>query len=348
MIAFLRDRMDAWLGRGQHSTSVPVMDGPLQPNQRIETAPVLLRAEGLDNLTAGDGLFYSAGPMLMRHEGEELARFDASVSALAAHGQALAVGVEGKGVTLRGGPHDARRIERLGGQPAACPTALLFDGPDRLIVALGASDRLPAQWKHDLMSHGRSGSVWAVDLRSGAEEKLADGLAWPCGVVKAGDGFVVSEAWRHRLVRPGDKPLIDRLPGYPGRLIPHGEGYLLAIFAPRNQLVEFVLRERDYREDMVREIHPDHWIAPSLQAAVSFLEPLQGGAVRQMGELKPWAPTRSYGLVVRLDRNFLPVESWHSRADGRRHGITSLAVWEGRVIAGSHGTGEALILEEAA
>lgn len=346
MIAFLRDRMDAWLGRGQHSTSVPVMDGPLQPNQLIETAPVLFRAEGLDNLTAGEGLFYSSGAALMQ-DGAELARFDAAISALAAHGPALAVGVEGAGITLRGGPHDGRRIERLGGRPATCPTALLFDGPDRLLVAVGSQDHLPSQWKHDLMSHGSSGSVWAVDLRNGAEERLAQGLGWPCGLGIAGGGLVLAEAWRHRLVRNG-KPVLDRLPGYPGRLIPQGDGWLLAIFAPRNQLVEFVLREPDYRQAMMREIAPQHWIAPSLHAASSFLEPLQGGAVRQMGELKPWAPTRSYGLVVRLDRDFLPVESWHSRADGRRHGITSLALWQGRLIAGSQGTGEALILEETA
>lgn len=347
MIAFLRDRVDAWLGRGQHSASVPVMDGPLQPNQLIETAPVLFRAEGLDNLTAAEGLFYSSGAALMQ-DGAELARFDAPISAMAGCGPALAIGIEGTGIILRGGPHDGRRIERLGGRPAACPTALAFDGPNRLLVTLGSQAHLPSQWKHDLMSHGRSGSVWAVDLRSGADERLADGLAWPCGIATDGQGVVVSEAWRHRLLRLGGKPVLDRLPGYPGRILPQGEGWLLAVFAPRNQLVEFVLREPDYRQTMMREIAPAHWIAPALHAATSFLEPLQGGAVRQMGELKPWAPSRSYGLVVQLDRDFLPVASWHSRADGRRHGITSLAHWQGRLIAGAQGTGEALILEETA
>jgi hypothetical protein len=42
-----------------------------------------------------------------------------------------------------------------------------------------------------------------------------------------------------------------------------------------------------------------------------------------MGILKPWAPARSYGLVIRLDAAWEPVKSLHSRADGDRHGVTS-------------------------
>ena len=66
------------------------------------------------------------------------------------------------------------------------------------------------------------------------------------------------------------------------------------------------------------------------------VQPLQGGAQIHLGMLKPWAPTRSYGLVVQLDRRFQPVRSFHSRADGRRHGITSCVEAGGRVLATSH------------
>jgi hypothetical protein len=44
-----------------------------------------------------------------------------------------------------------------------------------------------------------------------------------------------------------------------------------------------------------------------------------------MGILKPWAPTFSYGLVIRLGNDLRPLSSLHSRANGRVHGITSLA-----------------------
>ena len=81
---------------------------------------------------------------------------------------------------------------------------------------------------------------------------------------------------------------------------------------------------------MMREIAPDYWLAPSLAPRPHFLEPLQGGALRMHSRLKPWAPSRSYGLVVRLDASFRPVDSFHSRADGQRHGVTAVAWGDGR------------------
>jgi hypothetical protein len=56
-----------------------------------------------------------------------------------------------------------------------------------------------------------------------------------------------------------------------------------------------------------------------------------------MGIHKPWSPSRSYGLVVKLDAQLRPVASLHSRANGRRHGITSVAEVGGRVFAASKG-----------
>ena len=88
---------------------------------------------------------------------------------------------------------------------------------------------------------------------------------------------------------------------------------------------------------MMADIADEFWIAPSIAAARSFLEPLQGGALKQLGILKPWAPTRSYGLIVRLDDGFEPRASLHSRADGRRHGVTSCIEADGRLIATSKG-----------
>jgi hypothetical protein len=95
------------------------------------------------------------------------------------------------------------------------------------------------------------------------------------------------------------------------------------LFAPRSQLVEFVLSEDRFRRRMIREIDADYWVAPCLRSGATPLEPTQQGGVRQLGVLKPWSPSRSYGLVARLDPAFRPVTSLHSRAHGRRHGVTS-------------------------
>ena len=81
-------------------------------------------------------------------------------------------------------------------------------------------------------------------------------------------------------------------------------------------------------------------IRDRLSSGRDFREPLQGGSIKSMGILKPWAPTRSYGLVVRLDAGFAPVSSLHSRADGRRHGITSALEWRGELWLASRGGDE--------
>ena len=90
---------------------------------------------------------------------------------------------------------------------------------------------------------------------------------------------------------------------------------------------------------------PTHlWVAPTLFSGKSFYEPMQGAALKQMGILKPWAPTRSYGLVVALDDQFQPVASQHSRAGGERHGITSVLDLHGCVLVTSKGGDEIIEL----
>ena len=83
-------------------------------------------------------------------------------------------------------------------------------------------------------------------------------------------------------------------------------GFWLALFAPRNQLVEFVLREDKYRRRMIDGVDPAYWIAPALASGESFLEPIQGGARKKLNRLKPWSPSWSYGLVARCDAAMRP------------------------------------------
>jgi hypothetical protein len=55
--------------------------------------------------------------------------------------------------------------------------------------------------------------------------------------------------------------------------------------------------------------------------------------------MKPWSPSRSYGLIARLDDAYRPMASLHSRTNGRRHGVTSCLEAEGRLYFTAKGDG---------
>ncbi len=350
MIGAIRDMFDAWRGAGAHSVTVPPMDGALSPNRLIEDAPAVVEIDAPDNLvTDGARYLFSAGNEVRSfgHSSEAtqaVAGFDSPVSALAVStGGSIAAGLEKGGIALRGGSHDGKTIAKAGGRDIVCPTALAFLDAETLVVALGSQKNPPSRWKRDLMQKSASGSVWRVPIGGGEATCLADDLAFPYGLLPQQDGsVVVSESWRNRLIRiePGRSPAVELgdIAGYPARLAPAGGGGAwLSVFAPRSQLIEFVLREEDFRRSMMKEVSDELWIAPSISAPKTFLEPLQGGALKHLGIVKPWAPTRSYGLVLRLDASFQPLFSMHSRADGRRHGITSCLEADGRLYATSKG-----------
>ncbi|HWA43135.1 MAG TPA: hypothetical protein VHA10_07985 [Hypericibacter adhaerens] len=336
------------------AVTIPPMDGALKPNTALDEAAALLAAEAPDNLVAVKGRlhFSSGGALLAVPIGQwwappqTVARFDCAVTALTATPDGgLAIGLDDGRILFQGGALDGREIKSIGPERLVCPTALAMPHQGGILVAQGSARHRPSDWVMDLMEKGSTGSVWRIDLETGTETCLDRELGWPSGILVERDHrLVVAEAWRHRLLRlfPDGRgqaqPVLAKLPGYPARLSPAADGGAwLALFAPRNRLIEFVLLEDDYRNDMMREVARDHWIAPSLSSGASFLEPLQCGSVRTMGVRKPWAPSRSYGLVVRLDDELQPVESFHSRANGTRHGVTSVIENEGRVLAASKG-----------
>jgi hypothetical protein len=356
MLAAVTRMIDRFRGSGEAAVTVPPMDGSLRPDFRIENAPLICSAEAPDNLVIHQGkILFSSGNRVMaldrRGSGAaEWQSLSSAVTLLASHASgALAIGLVDETITIQGGSHDGAVIKDIGGRRILCATAATFADADTLLVCLGSQQFAAADWKHDLMSKNASGSVWRIDLRTRVATCLADKLAFPYGVVASSRGrIIVSESWRHRVVLVDGKglplTLFDDLPAYPARLAadPHSDEIWLAAFAPRLQLIEFVLREDEYRSRMMRELDSEWWIAPSLHHPVSFLEPLQGGGLKQLGELKPWAPSRSYGLVVRLDADCQPIESFHSRANGTRHGVTSCLPAENEVIVASKG-GDALI-----
>ena len=349
MIAPLRRWWDRFRGGGEAGVTVPPMDGSLRPNRLLEEAPAVLTIKAPDNLaTDGRRVLFSSGNAVLKLEADgksfEVARFEHPVNALAlASDGTLAVGLGDGSVMVQGAAGERKLILGTGERRFVCPTALLFTASDELLIAQGSATLPASEWRRDLMDRGATGSVWLGSIASGGVKLVADRLSWPYGVGMTGGRIAITESWRHRIVTVDPKggnitPVLEDLPGYPARLTPAGDaGWWLAVFAPRGQLIEFVQREPKFRARMMAEVDPDHWVSPSLKPSSTFLEPLQGGAQKHLGMLKPWAPTRSYGLVVKLDRQFRPVFSFHSRADGRRHGVTSCIEAGGRVLATSRG-----------
>jgi len=206
--------------------------------------------------------------------------------------------------------------------------ALAPAGAEALYASDGSTTRNADHWVWDLMERGHSGRVLRLDLKNKNVSVLVEGLRYAFGACPMDGSALVSESWRHRLIAVAPNGattvVLARLPVYPSRVSPaHGGGWWLTAFIARTQLVEFVLREPAYRKRMMAEIDPEYWIAPRLSSGRSFKEPMQGAHLKTMGVVKPWAPPRSYGLVIRLDTTGKPIFSLHSRVDGSNHGIVA-------------------------
>jgi hypothetical protein len=349
VIGAVKRAWENWRGGGEAAVTVPPMDGALRPNRRLEEAPAAISAAAPEDIvTDGKQVLYASGASVFRLDRNTgapgiLRSFDSPVVSLALSPSGLiAVGLDDGRIVIIGGADDGATITKLGSRQSTCPTALLFVSETELLVAQGSASRRSSEWKHDVMLRGATGSVWRVGL-GGEAKLLADRLSWPYGLALADGGAVaVSESWLHRVVLigadGGKRAVLDDLPGYPARLSPASDGgYWLSIFAPRNQIIEFVQREPEFLRRMMAEVDPAYWAAPSLHPSSTFLEPLQGGAQKHLGMLKPWAPSRSNGLVAHLDRNFRPTRSFHSRADGLRHGVTASAEIDGSLLVASKG-----------
>ena len=337
--------LDFFRGR---AVTVPPLDGAFRPNRALDNARLVAEINAPVDMAFRNGAIVAAAgnalfELLENGAQGVVATFSAPIAAMAISSAGeLAVACENGELVLDGA---AVKLP----PEVTCMTALSFAADGSMLVANGAAGLRPSQWRTDLMKKGASGSVWRLS-RKGDATCLAAGLAWPSGILAAGSDVMVSEAWNRRILRVSDglKPaaVFSNIPGYPGRLAQAESGALLSIFAPVNRLIEFVLQEDDYRAAMMEEIPAEYWIAPSLASGRSFLEPLQCGGIKTMGIHKPWAPSRSYGLIVRLDGDFQPVESFHSRADGHRHGIVAARALGDTIYAASAG-GDAIVAIES-
>ena len=328
--------------------SIPIMDGALKPNNLLEEAPVLAERAALEDLALGiDGSLHAAAAGTVyrvsdRGEFEPVASHERDVTA-------LAIGPDGTFAIALGNEVriGEQRIDGADGRAFVAVNALNYQADGKLLISDASANRPCTEWRHDLMEKGRSGRLLRHDRHTGRTTTLVSGLGHAFGVLSNTQGrVIVSESWRHHLTDSADgRAVVAGLPGYPSRMAPAlGGGFWLSVFACRTQLIEFVLGEDAYRREMMRSIEPRHWVAPAFSSGDDFLEPLQGGGVKQMGILKPWAPPRSYGLVVRIGDDFIPRYSLHSRVGGRHHGIVAVVQRGDELFVLSKGSGRILRL----
>ena len=352
MIAALKDFADRFLGRGDATITVPSFDGALKPNQLLETAETVGQFDAPEDLaTDGKALYIADGAAILRLDADtatEVRRFDRVITALCCLPDGgMAVALDGREVQLLATP-SASSVAATFSDSSISAINALAPGPRGTVIATDGSTQRPyRQWVYDLMERGRTGRVLSLDIASGSVRTLASGLQYAFGACTAGDALLVSESWRHRVIAiaadGSRRTILDNLPVYPSRMSPASSGgFWLTAFAARTQLVEFVLRENAYRRRMMSEIDPAYWIAPKLKSGQSFLEPMQGAHIKTMGVVKPWAPPRSYGLVIRLDATGVPLFALHSRVDGVNHGIVAAVEMDGALFALAKGPGRLL------
>ena len=352
------------IDRDGEQNAIPPLDGALSPNDRLETCTIIGDPlPGLDDVVAsGDGALYvSVGRRILKLSGAGFAKralvteFDGEAGGLALHPDGrLLVCVAGHGLAAidpaKPAPHWLRNTD---GRPLVGLLSVAAAPDGRISAVEGSRARAPAEWRHDLMEKRHNGRLIVCGAALDGAATLLGDLHYAYGIAIASGQLWFTESWAHRASRmplpqngaAQPQTVLRNLPGYPARLRPDGRGgFYLALFARRTHLIEFVLKEDDFRAEMIASMSPDYWIAPAYAGGADCLEPMQIGGVKALGIQKPWAPPRSYGLLVHLDANGEPTSSIHSRAGGRFHGITAAcATSQGTVIA-SRGAG-CLLLE---
>jgi hypothetical protein len=361
---FLRDARSV-INRDGEDNAIPPLDGALSANDRLEACTVIGGPlPGLDDVVAAaDGALYaSAGQCVLRLSGEGLAtravvaEFDRDAGGLAVHPDGrLLVCVAGRGLAaIDPAQPNAHWLSAVDGQPLAGLISVAASADGRIFALEGSSGRPPDDWRRDLMEKQHLGRLIACDASLGSPATLLQGLHYPYGVAIAPESGELwfTESWAHRISRMAlagsgaGRPIVVQrnLPGYPARLKADGRGgSYLGLFARRTHLIEFVLKEDDFRNEMIAVMPPDHWIAPAYAGGSDCLEPMQIGGVKALGIQKPWAPPRSYGLLVHLDGNGEPTDSMHSRAGGRFHGITGACATPQGVVIASRGAGRLVL-----
>jgi hypothetical protein len=339
--------------RRKQQTLSMTLEGVLGPNGRLDEADAMPIAapEAICVNSAGELLASSGSEVFrIRHWGEKpelWGRFDVPVSALAAsEGGRVAVGLAGGRIVVR----DASGRDLPGWTPTSCPHAVvdcLFLSEDELAVVdhgYGPDEPILSIAPWDPVERGRLLGV----SRSGETRVIAAGLHCPMGVALGPNGaLVLTEFDRARVVEASGRVLQAGYPAYLGRIRKIDDGYGLACLSRRDALIEFLKTEPEFVTRMKARIEPKHWISPRIVPEFTHEFPIELGATRLFGEIKPWAPSFSYGLLIETDAAMMPVDSAHSRANGTRHAISDVVSWSGALIAVSRGSGVILKLDSS-
>jgi hypothetical protein len=156
--------------------------------------------------------------------------------------------------------------------------------------------------------------------------------------------LIITELEHARIVDTSGRIRQSGYPAYLGRIRRTAGGYAMACLARRDPLIEFLKTEQEFVAEMKATVAPRHWISPRVSPEFSHDFPIELGATRLFGEVKAWAPSFSYGLVVALNDALMPTGSAHSRANGIRHAITDVVQWNGDILAVSRASEEILNL----
>lgn len=326
------------------------LEGVLGPNSRLDDAPGLPVASPNALCVAKDGqLLFTSGTAvhaLQRWGAEPLLwkAFDRPVTALCCSpGGLVTVGLaSGQILVFDSG---GQRVSgwTLPADLSSVTDCIFLSETELAVVDSGyrADENILSVAPWDASARGRV----LIVRQSGAAATMAGGLHCPMGISRDPKGeIIVTELERARIVDISGKVRQSGYPAYLGRIRQTSSGYVMACLARRDPLIEFLKTEPDFVAEMKAKIPSHHWISPRENPEFSHDFPIELGATRLFGEIKPWAPSFSYGLAIELDDGLMPVASAHSRANGRRHAIADATMWNGDIIAVSKASGEILNL----
>lgn len=326
------------------------LEGVLGPNTRLDDAAGMSVESPQSVCVLSDGrLLFSSGKavLVMEKWGEQpqlWCAFDRPVTALcSSRAGTIGIGLADGGFAVR---DNTGQVTDAWVLPAglASATGCIFRSEEEIVIVdcgyRADQDILSlAPWDEKA-----KGQIMAIS-RTGAPRTLARELHCPMGIShdRAGE-LIVTQLERACIVDMSGKVRQSGYPAYLGGIRKTDSGFFISCLARRDPLIEFIRTEKDFVAEMKANIEPHHWISPRTNPEFSHDFPIELGATRLFGEIKPWAPSFSYGLVIETDENLVPTGSAHSRANGTRHAISDAVGWNGDTIAVSKASQELLCI----